>query len=1043
MGHHLSRVLSLLFVLPVAWAARAQHYFFENIAVQNGLPASKVYAILQDSTGLVWLGTEGGLASYDGNTVTSFGPSEHVAHNGALSLFQDRQKRLWVGHLGGGISLGQGHLFRTVAPDGAPLTRDVTGIAQDATGAVWVSTFGEGALRFTDVPADGPAKAERFGGGNGLSDRIISITRLRDGSLIFLEAEGDLQRWDAAAKRFMPYAPKGFPALPGITAVFEDSRGGLWIGTQSNGAVRLDPTSGTVTSYHIGTGLPGNFVFGFGEDDDGQVWVSTWDYGVARIEANGIRRFGTDNGTHSLKVRCIVRDREGNMLLGTHDGGLEIFKGDRFRSFTEEDHLVDKQVWAVLETSEGHLWFGTNGGITILMPARDGRSDVRHLTTQGGQLTSNHVRALKEDARGRIWIGTEDGGLFEFDPYSFRPNNDLEIAGSIAENKVNALEIGGSNEVWIGTINGLVRYAPGAIPVVLHASDGLAGENIIALFRDGKGTLWVGSANSGLSRVDNGKATRVDLGRTFSPTCFTQDGEGRLWIGTEGQGIVVLQDGKQVAAYDVDHGLASNSIRSLITDSDGQVWVGTNRGLNKWRSQSDSFLDYTERSGFIGIESKPNSVCRTRSGDLWFGTANGATRVGAGKDADRTVPPLVAIRGLKVNLEDRDPSDDVKLGHTERNVRIEYGSVSLTDPAAVRYQYYLEGLDNTWQPLTEETSAHYPALPAGHYVFKVKAMDRAGMFSERPAEFRFTVLPPWYRSWWAYSVLAVLIGVSSYSYVKFRERQLRLRNQVLERKVEQRTAEVVAQSREIAGQKVRIEELLLNILPRAVSDELRDTGRATARRFDDVTVMFTDMKGFTRVAEKMTPEQLVTELDECFARFDDITARYGIEKIKTIGDSYMCACGVPAADPHHAAKAVMAALDVREEMRRWHDEREAHGREAWVLRIGLHTGPVVAGVVGKRKFAYDIWGDTVNTASRMESSGEPGEVNISGTTYALVKDYFECEHRGQVEAKNKGRIDMYFVRRIRPAYSSDGRVPNERFFQAVGLPSADAVQQLA
>ncbi|MBL7986012.1 MAG: adenylate/guanylate cyclase domain-containing protein, partial [Flavobacteriales bacterium] len=262
-------------------------------------------------------------------------------------------------------------------------------------------------------------------------------------------------------------------------------------------------------------------------------------------------------------------------------------------------------------------------------------------------------------------------------------------------------------------------------------------------------------------------------------------------------------------------------------------------------------------------------------------------------------------------------------------------------------------------------------------------------------------------------------------------------------KVEERTAEVVQQSKEIAGQKVQIEDLLLNILPREISDELKEKGKATARQHEAVTVMFTDMKGFTKVAEKMTPQQLVSELDECFIRFDAIIDRYGIEKIKTIGDSYMSACGVPTKDPHHAVKSVMAALDVRQDMLRWKQEREAKGMEPWVLRIGLHTGPVVAGVVGKRKFAYDIWGDAVNTASRMESSGEPGEVNISGATYALVSQWFQCDHRGQVEAKNKGRIDMYFVRRIKPEFSADpeGLIPNAKFRAAAGLP--EPVQEFA
>jgi class 3 adenylate cyclase len=349
--------------------------------------------------------------------------------------------------------------------------------------------------------------------------------------------------------------------------------------------------------------------------------------------------------------------------------------------------------------------------------------------------------------------------------------------------------------------------------------------------------------------------------------------------------------------------------------------------------------------------------------------------------------------------------------------------------------YKLDGLDEDWQPMTTGTDAYYPALPPGDYVFQVKAMDRSGLWSDPPAQLEFVILPPWYRSWWFYTAVATAIGIFLFSVIKVRERQLRLRNVILERKVEERTAEVVAQSKEIEGQKVRIEDLLLNILPKEVSEELKEKGKATARRYEQVTVMFTDMKGFTQVAEKMSPEELVSELDECFIHFDEIIGRYGIEKIKTIGDSYMSACGVPIPDKYHAVKAVLAALEVRSLMDQWRKERVAKGRVPWALRIGLHTGPVVAGVVGKRKFAYDIWGDAVNTASRMESSGEPGEVNISGATYELIKEWFFCDHRGAVDAKNKGKIDMYFVRRIKPEYSgnADGSVPNEQLLDRLGV----------
>ncbi|MEO7079985.1 MAG: two-component regulator propeller domain-containing protein [Flavobacteriales bacterium] len=1029
------RFLLLLLLFIVAFQGQAQRYFFENVAVRDGLPASKVYALLQDSTGLLWVGTEAGLASYDGNRVRAYGTNDHLAPNGARSLFLDKNLRLWVGHLGGGISLKEGNRFRTLHIGKAPPTRDITGIAQDGKGDIWIATFGEGAYRISEVGKDGPVEAEIYDEGRGLSTRVTGITTLNDGRLLFLEANGDMKIWDVEKQAFQAFKPKGLPMLLAVTTVFQDSRDGLWIGTQSSGAVHLDSRTGEVETYDIATALPSNFVMCFSEDEQGRIWVGSWDNGLARIEKNGIRRFNTGNGTHSQRMRCMARDREGNMLVGTHDAGLEVYKGDRFKSFTEEDHLVDKQVWAITETRDGNLWFGTNGGITILVPGINGAGTVRHLTMQGGQLTSNHVRALVEDQRGHVWIGTEDGGLFDFDPNTFRPNNSLEVAGSIAENKVTALAVGEKGELWIGTINGLVHSVDGLIPTVMHVADGLTGEHVTALYRDSRGVLWVGSSSGGVSRIEGGKAAPLNLGFTYSPTCFTQDAKGRVWVGTEGRGILVLDNGKQVAKYTTDEGLISNSIRALVTDKVGHVWIGTNRGLNEWQPEKDHFIRYSSRSGFTGIETKPNSAILLKNGDLWFGTANGAICIGALPDQNKVVPPTVAIRGLKINLEDRNPGKSIELDHTESNMRIEYGSVSLSDPEAVRYQYYLDGLDKTWQPLTEETDVHYPSLPAGNYEFKVKAVGRSGLFSPQPAEMHFTILPPWYRSWWFYTAVAIALIAGTISYVKVRERQLKMRNQVLEHRVEERTAEVRAKGEEIAGQKVRIEELLLNILPKTVSDELRDTGKATARRFNDVTVMFTDMKGFTTMAEKMTPEQLVAELDECFVRFDHITSRYGIEKIKTIGDSYMSACGLPVPVEHHALRAVMAAIDVREEMVRWHAEREGSKKAAWVLRIGLHSGPVVAGVVGKRKFAYDIWGDTVNTASRMESSGEPGEVNVSGTTYELVKDHFVCEHRGQVEAKNKGKIDMYFVRRLKPEYSGDktGFVANARFMEVMGL----------
>lgn len=220
----------------------------------------------------------------------------------------------------------------------------------------------------------------------------------------------------------------------------------------------------------------------------------------------------------------------------------------------------------------------------------------------------------------------------------------------------------------------------------------------------------------------------------------------------------------------------------------------------------------------------------------------------------------------------------------------------------------------------------------------------------------------------------------------------------------------------IEYEKDRSEQLLLNVLPAETAEELKERGSATPKHYDMVSVLFTDFKGFTRIAEKLTPQELVAELDFCFHAFDKIIDKYNIEKIKTIGDAYMCAGGIPVANTSNPIDVVKAGLEIREFMMQLKHKKEMEGEEFWELRIGIHTGSVIAGVVGKNKFAYDIWGDAVNTASRMESSGIPGKVNISGSTYELIKDEFKCTYRGQVHAKNKGEIDMYIVEGLAESY---------------------------
>ena len=278
--------------------------------------------------------------------------------------------------------------------------------------------------------------------------------------------------------------------------------------------------------------------------------------------------------------------------------------------------------------------------------------------------------------------------------------------------------------------------------------------------------------------------------------------------------------------------------------------------------------------------------------------------------------------------------------------------------------------------------------------------------------------------------------------IRQRGKSARVQKRLLMDQVQEATAEIRQQKQMIERQKAELEaekdkseKLLQNLLPQETVDELKVKGKARARHYRSVTIMFTDFVGFTKVAEQLKPADLVAMLDSYFVEFDEIIARHNIEKIKTMGDAYMAAGGIPIRNRSNPIDTVLAGLQIQHKAKEITAEMLAQGKPLCELRLGMHTGELVAGVIGIKRFAYDIWGDSVNIAKRMESSGAAGKVNVSGKTYQKIKEFFDCTHRGQIEAKNKGEVNMYFVDRIKPEFSADeaGIFPNDRFWEYVNL----------
>ena len=374
-------------------------------------------------------------------------------------------------------------------------------------------------------------------------------------------------------------------------------------------------------------------------------------------------------------------------------------------------------------------------------------------------------------------------------------------------------------------------------------------------------------------------------------------------------------------------------------------------------------------------------------------------------------------------------SETLILRFRENNVAFEFEPYE-----GYEFQFYLEGLDKKWSSWQKVSRKEYTSLPARKYVLKIKFRNAEGIISDA-LPFSFAIKPMWY-----FSKLAVaLYGLFFLLIIWALYEQLNLRfartQHMLEQIINKRTEDLIIE-------KEKSETLLANVLPKNTADEIMLKGKATKIKYNFVTVLFSDIQGFTQIAEEMNPEVLIDELDRFFFHFDSVVEKYRIEKIKTIGDAYMCAGGIPEKNRTNPVEVILAAIEMQNYMKKLKERSQEEGMKYWDIRIGIHTGTVVAGVIGQKKLSYDIWGDTVNTASRMESSGEGGRINISGTTYEFVKDFFICEHRGKMPVKYKGELDMYFVNGIVPELADGNGEPDREFLTRLQMIKLQDIEEL-
>jgi ligand-binding sensor domain-containing protein/serine phosphatase RsbU (regulator of sigma subunit) len=795
----------LIFFLPfTSLTGQTQKYFFDNYSVKKGLSEQKVYTLLQDSKDYIWLGTANGLSRFDGKKFENFTSGDNLATGGVKCITEDSLGYIWFGHLNGGISRYDGQKFEQAAFDSLKVTGDITGIIQ-IKNKLWFTSSYEGALQ-VDFPVKDLAhlKFKSFMGKEGLSDQVFGATRIRDGSLVCVTAVG-LKKYNDEEKKFegfrMPHMTTYFSTM----SLYEDSHRNLWFGTFNGGVYKYIMSESRMEYYDlIKMGVASNVITCITEDRHGRIWIGTWGGGIAYFDGDKFGMFNTGNGLIPTNIYKIIEDVEGNILIADRDNGLTIYKGDAFNTITEKEILPDPNVNAICQDLTGSVWFGTNVGLSRYFPGGEKKTIFYNKVSN----EISDVRFLRKDKDGNIWVGSNDAGVIMFNIKTSRFEAQPVINSTLDRTaQVTALEIDRDNNLWVGTPDGV---SVGTINEPnfkrYNSMDSVMISAISALYCDPNGNMWIGTERmSGKGNKDPGLIKYTSKSKDFKivpalagakPKSLVMDKKGILWIGTS-EGLKALRNDSVIITISQKDGLLSNNINLLATGDDGSIYIGTNNGLNRYFPETKRIFSYTERNGFIGIETKSNAVFKGPNGDFWFGTANGATHLNPAALATQSLEPLTHMLSLQVNYKSHEMSHDLKLKYNEKALLFDYYSICLTNPDVVRYKVKLDGADKDWLPVTDQTRAIYSSLTPGKYTFNVIACNSQGIWNNEPVTFHFVIKPPFYKTWWFIVTCVILIVVAVVAYIQIREKNLVKEKLILEQKVKERTAEVVQKSMEI------------------------------------------------------------------------------------------------------------------------------------------------------------------------------------------------------------------------------------------------------
>lgn len=822
-------LLTLMLVLTVGLRLEAQNNSnFTEFTIEDGLVMSQIESIVQDDEGNLWVGTIGGLSQYDGQEFTNFTQKQGLAEDWISRCYFSKQSNtLWLGHRGGGISIkktGEDR-FTDLKIESHTKYSTVTAFAEDKNGNIWIGVNKVGVLKFdvksNEVTAIKGSQSEIITSLVADKNNVLWVGSANGVMLVNIENGSVMHRLDQSNEL-------NDNMVNNLCLAMEDE---VWIATTYDGIVRVKIPSTTadykktLSKKYLNQedGLTSNFVTEIYEDQKHNVWIGTKQSGIMQFsplkdksKENGFAKGDINVFSNKFEMRYYLandffEDREGNLWMGTEFGLLK-YMGELFKIYDQHDDLINNLVWSILEDNDGNMWFGTSEGVSkFTFPILKGHKQyhnptVKSYTTRNG-LPENIVTAMYQDSKGKIWMGTESNGVFTINQGGVVTRK-WNVANGLSDNKIFSINEDKDGNIWLGTGSGVsVIDANGAVKKY-NAKDGLGGDKVYAVFTDSKGRVWLGILGGNLTVFESGKF------KTFGaeegvPQKFiigvTEDNNKNLWFAAYSEGVLKY-DGTSFKKYSLEDGLYSNSLHFITCDNENNIWVGQNVGVEKFDASSGKFVLYGKQQGFVGMETNENAVYKDRAGNIWFGTIRGVVKFNPEKDVINLKEPVTNIKSMSIYMHDIPMEDGVSYDYDQNYITFYNKGVCLTNPKEVYYKYKLEGFDDEWTVAMKRSSITYSNLAPGKYTFSVMASNNNGVWNKEPATYSFKITPPFWKTWWFYTLCVIVVVSAVVTYIKAREKRLRETQAKLEHLVEVRTEELQKEKEIVEKQNHNIKE---------------------------------------------------------------------------------------------------------------------------------------------------------------------------------------------------------------------------------------------